>query len=69
MKREIETMKSENDTMNSMIVALRNRVKECESDLGGFENIASKSSVTISTLQKDNKDLQQHVLDLESRIR
>jgi len=69
MKREIETMKSENATMNSMIVALRNRLKEVENDLGGFEGLASKSGVTIATLQKDNKDLQQHVLDLESRIR
>lgn len=69
MKREIETVKSENSTMNSMICALKTRISELECDLGGFENVASKSSVTISTLQKDNKDLQQHVLDLESRIR
>jgi hypothetical protein len=69
MKREMETLKSESATMNSLIVALRNRVKEVEGDLGSFETVASKSGITITTLQKDNKDLQQHILDLESRIR
>lgn len=65
----MDTMKSENSTMNALICTLRNRIKELEGDLGGFENVASKSGITISALQKDNKDLQQHVLELESRIR
>ena len=69
LKREIDTLKSENSTMNSLIVSLRNRVRELEGDLGSFENVASKSGITITTLQKDNKELQQHVLELESRIR
>jgi chromosome segregation ATPase len=62
-------MKSENSTMNSLIVTLKNRIRELEGDIGGFENVASKSGITISALQKDNKDLQQTVLELESRIR
>jgi chromosome segregation ATPase len=69
LKREMDTLKSENSTMNSLIVALRNRIRELEGDIGGFETVASKSGVTISALQKDNKDLQQTVLELESRIR
>lgn len=69
LKREMDTLKSENATMNSLIVALRNRIKELEGELGGFETVASKSGITISALQKDNKDLQQTVLELESRIR
>jgi chromosome segregation ATPase len=69
LKREIELVKKENSNMNSMIVTQRNRIKELESELGGFENVASKSGITITTLQKDNKSLQQNVLELESRIR
>lgn len=68
-KREIELLKGENSNMNAMIVAQRNRMKEIEGELGGFESVASKSGITITTLQKDNKDLQQHVLELESRIK
>jgi chromosome segregation ATPase len=69
LKREMDTLKSENATMNSLIVSLRNKTKELEGDLGGFEAVANKSGITITTLQKDNKELQQHVLELESRIR
>ena len=69
MKREIDSLKSENSTMNALIITQRNKMKELEGDLGGFETVASKSGITITTLQKDNKELQQHVLELESRIR
>ncbi|CAF0745813.1 unnamed protein product [Brachionus calyciflorus] len=69
LKREIDTLKSENGTMNSLIVTLRNRVREVETDINGFEQVASKSGITITTLQNDNKDLQQKLLELESRIR
>ena len=65
----METLKSENSTMNSLIVTQRGKIRELEEDLGGFENVASKSGITITTLQKDNKELQQTVLDLEARIR
>lgn len=69
LKRELDHIKSENTNMNSMIVTQRNRIKELESELHGFENVASKSGITITTLQKDNKSLQQNILELESRIR
>ena len=55
--------------MHALIISLKNRIKELEGDLGSFENVASKSGITITTLQKDNRELQQHVLELESRIR
>ena len=69
LKREIDSLKSESSTMHALIISLKNRIKELEGDLGSFENVASKSGITITTLQKDNRELQQHVLELESRIR
>lgn len=69
MKREMDSLKSESSTMHALIISLKNRIKELEGDLGSFENVASKSGITITTLQKDNRELQQHVLELESRIR
>ena len=69
LKREMDSLKSESSTMHALIISLKNRIKELEGDLGSFENIASKSGITITTIQKDNKELQQHVLELESRIR
>lgn len=55
--------------MNALIVSQRNKIKELDGQLSGFESVASKSGITITTLQKDNKELQQSILDLESRIR
>lgn len=69
IKREMDLIKNENTNMNSLIVTQRNKIKELESELNGFENVASKSGITITTLQKDNKQLQQTILELESRIR
>ncbi len=69
LKREIESLKSENATMNSLIVALRTKLKELEGNLGGFETVASKSEITITTLQRENRTYQQQLLELESRIR
>ena len=65
----MDLIKNENTNMNSLIVTQRNKIKELESELNGFENVASKSGITITTLQKDNKQLQQTILELESRIR
>jgi chromosome segregation ATPase len=69
LKMEHDSLKSENGTMNSLIMSLRTKIKELEGDLGGYESVASKSGITISSLQRDNRELQQTVCDLESRIR
>jgi chromosome segregation ATPase len=69
LKREIDSLKSENATMNSLIVALRTKLKELEGNIGGFETVASKSEITITTLQRENRTYQQQLLELESRIR
>ncbi len=69
LKRDIDSLKSENATMNALIVALRNKIKELECEITGVEQVHTKADITITTLQKDNKELQSHVLELESRIR
>ena len=69
LKREIDALKSENGTLNAMIVAQRTKIKELECDLGGVESSNCKADITIATYQKDIKELQKTVLELESRIR
>ena len=69
LKREIDTLKSENSTMNALIVALRNKIRELECELNGVESVHTKADITITSLQNDNKCLQTNVLELESRIR
>jgi hypothetical protein len=68
-KREIEKFKSDNAALNSLIISQRSKLKEFESDLGSFETVANKSGIAISALQRENKEYQQRILELESRIR
>jgi multidrug resistance efflux pump len=69
LKLEIEALKTENSSLNACIVTQRNKIRELESELSGFEGVACKSSMTITSLQQDNKNLQKTVLELESRIK
>jgi len=48
---------------------LRLRVRELESNISSYDSVASKSSLTISTLQKDAKEKQEQLLELQSRLR
>ncbi len=48
---------------------LRLRVRELESNINSYESVANKSSLTISALQKDAKEKQEQLLELQSRLR
>lgn len=65
----MDSIKNESGTMNALLVAQKNRIRELENEMNSFEQVANKSGITINTLQKDNKDFQQNILELESRIR
>jgi predicted RNase H-like nuclease (RuvC/YqgF family) len=69
LKLEIESLRTENSSLNACIVTQRNKIRELENELGGFEGVACKSSMTITSLQQDNKNLQKTLLELESRIK
>ena len=69
MKRDIETLKGENAALNSLVISLRGKIKELETDLGGWETAASKSGITLTVIQRENKEYQTRNLELESRIR
>ena len=67
LKLAIETLKTENGSLNACVLSLRNKIRELENELGSFETVASKSGITIQSLQTDNSNLQKTVLELESR--
>ena len=69
MRHELDTLKSEHELMNQSNNQLRLRVRELESNMNSYESIGNKSSFTISALQKECKDKQDQVFELQSRIR
>ncbi|CAF2796990.1 unnamed protein product [Rotaria sp. Silwood2] len=69
LKHEIESIKNEHESLNQANNQLRLRVRELESNVNSYDSVANKSSLTISSLQKDAKEKQEQILELQSRIR
>ena len=44
-------------------------MKQAEQQSGTLEEISTKGTVTIQTLQRENREAQERVIDLESRLR
>lgn len=65
----MEALKNDNNAINQLLISEKTKIKELERDLGGFETVASKSGLTINTLQAQNKSYQDEILTLESRLR
>jgi len=47
----------------------KERVQQAEQQSGTLEEISTKGTVTIQTLQRENREAQERIIDLESRLR
>jgi len=54
---------------NSMLQSLRQKLAEYEAAFGDVEGAASRSELTIVTLQQQATESQQHIVELESQHR
>ena len=48
---------------------LRLRVRELETNMTSYDSVNNKSSLTIISLQKDAKEKQEQLFELQARIR
>ena len=62
-------MRKEHDALHQANNQLHSRIHELESNVNSYDSVASKSSLTISALQKDAKEKQEQLLELQSRAR
>jgi archaellum component FlaC len=69
LKHEIESIKKEYESVSQANNQLRLRVRELESNVNSYDSVANKSSLTIATLQKDAKEKQEQIIELQSRLR
>ncbi|CAF4531596.1 unnamed protein product, partial [Didymodactylos carnosus] len=69
LRHEVESIKKEYDIMNNANNQLKIRVRELEGNVGSYESVTNKSSVTITALQHEIKEKQEQLLELQSRIR
>ncbi|CAF1028886.1 unnamed protein product [Adineta ricciae] len=69
LKREIESVRREHESLNQVNNQLRVRICELESNVNSYDTVASKSSLTITALQRDAKEKQDQIVELQSRVR
>ena len=69
LKREIEALKGENEASKAFAISLKTEIKELESKLANTETTNSKSAITLTAIQRENKEYQTRILELESRNR
>ena len=69
LKHEIESLRREFDLVNQGNQQLRVRVHELESNVNCYDSVANKSSITITSLQKEAKEKQEQLIDLQARVR
>jgi hypothetical protein len=62
-------LKNDHESNNQTNNQLRLRVRELESNISSYESVANKSSLTITSLQKDAKEKQEQLIELQSRLR
>ena len=52
-----------------MVTALREKLASFESRADSFETVANRGEYTIATLQKENREAHEKIVDLEGRLR
>lgn len=71
--KELETLlesKRENESrLTELIQSLRERIGELEGQVGSYETVSTRGEYTISTLQKDLRDSNQRVVQVETHLR
>lgn len=69
MKMMVETSHENESRLQSVVDSLRSQVADLEGRAGAFESVAGRSEFTVMALQKENKQSQERIVELESRQR
>ncbi|XP_046545107.1 coiled-coil domain-containing protein 170-like [Haliotis rubra] len=65
----LETNRENEAKLTALVQSLRDRVRELEDKAGSIETVAGRSEFAIGTLQRENRDSQDRILELEGRLR
>ena len=67
LKRSTEELRSEKDSFDLYKYDNADKIARLEADLSSYEIVASKSELTINSLQADNNQLTDFIADLKSK--
>ncbi|XP_002738131.1 coiled-coil domain-containing protein 170-like isoform X2 [Saccoglossus kowalevskii] len=69
MRLEIGTYKENESRQAALIESLRERLRIIENETGSLETTHTRGEITIAALQRENRQHQDRILEMESRIR
>ncbi|GAB1599965.1 coiled-coil domain-containing protein 170-like [Argonauta hians] len=69
LQNQIDLDKTTENNLLKTIQNLKQSFQDLESRNIKFESVSSRAEIAISTFQKDNRELQDKILDLEGRLR
>ena len=69
MKFLVESKILEIETLNSIINQQQSNINNLEIDLKSFDDLSSKSNITIQTLQEANDQLNNRIIEFESTLK
>ncbi|KAL3873318.1 hypothetical protein ACJMK2_036450 [Sinanodonta woodiana] len=65
----LETSKENECRLSNLVESLRGQISEIEGRAGAYQTVAGRSEYAVSALQKESKNAQEKIVDLESRLR
>lgn len=68
-RQETENVKRDYELLMQVNNQLRSRIRDLESNTNSYDTLANKSSLTIASLQKELKEKQDQLFDLNARVR
>ena len=69
LKLQTETARESEGKHIALVHSLRQKLCEYEASHGSLEGAASRSEVAIQTLQLNNKESHERIMELDSRLR
>jgi len=69
LKFLVESKILEIETLNSIINQQQSNINNLEIDLKSFDDLSSKSNITIQTLQEANDQLNNRIIEFESTLK
>lgn len=69
LKLHVEAAREGEAKHAALVQSLRQKIVEYETTYGTLEGAANRSELAINTLQRENKNHQERILELESRVK
>ena len=69
VRTELDQVRESEAKATTLVQSLKQRLAQYESTSGSYDGLASKTELTVTTLQRENRESKEKIIELETRIR